>query len=71
MFLVTASLKLDSKFKIPDYREAVHFMIDRKPKIAMVLCGDQIPFGCHGINKPKVIDFETNIRPFKTLHKKI
>jgi hypothetical protein len=54
--LVTASLKLDSKFKIPDYREAVHFMIDRKPKIAMVLC-DQIPFGCHGINKPKVIDF--------------
>jgi hypothetical protein len=37
MFLVTASLKLDSKFKIPDYREAVHFAIDRKPKIAMVL----------------------------------
>jgi hypothetical protein len=29
--------KLDSKFKIPDYREAVHFAIDRKPKIAMVL----------------------------------
>jgi hypothetical protein len=42
--LVTASSKLDSKFKIPDYREAVHFAIDRKPKIAMVLCGDQIPF---------------------------
>jgi hypothetical protein len=38
MFLVTASPKLDSKFKIPDYREAVHFAIDRKPKIAMVLC---------------------------------
>lgn len=49
--------KLDSKFKIPDYGEAVYFAIDRKPKIAMVLCGDQIPFGCHGINKPKVIDF--------------
>jgi hypothetical protein len=57
VFLSCKHLKLDSKFKIPDYREAVHFVIDRKPKIAMVLCNDQIPFGCHGINKPKVIDF--------------
>jgi predicted PP-loop superfamily ATPase len=54
--LVTASPKLDSKFKIQIIEKAVH-AIDRKPKIAMVLCGDQIPFGCHGINKPKVIDF--------------
>jgi hypothetical protein len=42
MFLVTASSKLDSKFKIPDYRSSA-FAIDRKPKIAMVfLCGDPI-----------------------------
>jgi hypothetical protein len=49
--------KLDHNFKIPDYKEAVYFAIDRKPKIALALCNDQLPFGCHGINKHKVIDF--------------
>jgi hypothetical protein len=49
--------KLDLNFKIPDYKEAVGFAIDRKPKIAMALRNNQLPFGCHGINKPKVIDF--------------
>lgn len=44
-------------FRIPEYKEALHFAIDRKPKIAFKLANDQIPFGCHGINKPKVIDF--------------
>jgi hypothetical protein len=44
-------------FKIPGYKEALHFAIDRKPKIAFKLINDEIPFGCHGINKPKVIDF--------------
>jgi hypothetical protein len=44
-------------FKIPGYMEALHFAIDRKPKIAFKLIDNQIPFGCHGINKPKVIDF--------------
>jgi hypothetical protein len=49
--------KLDPDFTIPDYKEAVYFAIDRKPKIALALCNDQLPFGCHGINKPKVIEF--------------
>jgi hypothetical protein len=49
--------KLEANFKIPDYKEAVYFAIDRKPKIALALCNEQLPFGCHGINKPKVIDF--------------
>jgi hypothetical protein len=49
--------KLYANFKIPDYKEAVYFAIDRKPKIALALCNDQLPFGCHGINKPKVIEF--------------
>ncbi|MGO4771924.1 DUF5672 family protein [Flavobacterium sp. W22_SRS_FK3] len=44
-------------FKIPGYKEALHFAIDRKPKIALKIINNQIPFGCHGINKPKVIDF--------------
>ena len=44
-------------FKIPDYKEALHFAIDRKPEIAFKLINNEIPFGCHGINKSKVIDF--------------
>ena len=44
-------------FKIPDYKEALRFAIDRKPKIALELNNNQLPFGCHGINKPKVIEF--------------
>lgn len=45
------------EFKIPDYKEALYFAIDRKPKIALALNNNQLPFGCHGINKPKVIEF--------------
>ncbi|WP_396169540.1 DUF5672 family protein [Flavobacterium sp.] len=44
-------------FKIPDYKEALHFAIDRKPKLAFKLIEYGLPFGCHGINKPKVIGF--------------
>jgi hypothetical protein len=49
--------EFNKNFKIPGYMEALHFAIDRKPKIAFKLAKDEIPFGCHGINKPKVIDF--------------
>lgn len=49
--------ELYNGFKIPGYMEALHFAIDRKPKIAFKLINNEIPFGCHGINKPKVIDF--------------
>lgn len=49
--------ELYKEFKIPDYMEALHFAIDRKPHIAFKLINNQLPFGCHGINKPKVIDF--------------
>ncbi|MEN9907430.1 MAG: hypothetical protein RLZZ540_571 [Bacteroidota bacterium] len=44
-------------FKIPEYKEALYFAIDRKPKIAFKIVNNEFPFGCHGINKPKVIDF--------------
>jgi hypothetical protein len=48
---------IDANFKIPVYKEALGFAIDRKPKLAMELNGGKVPFGCHGINKPKVIDY--------------
>jgi hypothetical protein len=44
-------------FQIPDYMEALNFAMDRKPKIALKLNNNKLPFGCHGINKSKVIDF--------------
>lgn len=44
-------------FKIPDYKDALNFAIDRKPELAFKLNKNQIPFGCHGIDKPKVVSF--------------
>lgn len=45
------------EFSIPEYKEAVKFAIDRKPKLALKINKNELPFGCHGINKPKVIEF--------------
>lgn len=45
------------EFAIPDYKEAVKFSMDRKPDIAFKLNKQELPFGCHGINKPKVLKF--------------
>lgn len=47
----------DSNFTIPNYQEAVNFAIDRKPKEAFKLISGDLPFGCHGIDKPKVKEF--------------
>jgi hypothetical protein len=44
-------------FKIPDYKEAVRFSIDRKPKLAFQLNNQILPFACHGFTKPKVKNF--------------
>lgn len=49
--------ELDSEFKIPKYKEAIKFSIDRKPEFAFKLNDNKLPFGCHGFNKPKVINF--------------
>ena len=49
--------EIDPNFKIPEYKEALGFAMDRKPKLALELNNNQLPFGCHAINKPKVIDF--------------
>jgi hypothetical protein len=57
VFWSLKATEFDANFKIPDYKEALYFAIDRKPKLAFGLINNQLPFGCHGINKPKVINF--------------
>lgn len=49
------------EFNIPEYQEAVGFAIDRKPKLAMKLNDNNLPFGCHGFEKPKVKEFWNEI----------
>jgi hypothetical protein len=44
-------------FKIPDYKEALNFAMDRKPHLALKLNNNLLPFGCHGFEKPKVKEF--------------
>lgn len=57
VFWSLKAIEFNPNFKIPDYKEAVYFAIDRKPDLAMKLTNNELPFGCHAINKPKVIDF--------------
>lgn len=45
------------QMRIPDYREAVGFCIDRRPKLALQINGGQLPFACHGFNKRNVREF--------------
>lgn len=44
-------------FRIPNYKIALGFAIDRKPKLALKLNNNKLPFGCHGFEKPKVKEF--------------
>lgn len=44
-------------FSIPHYKEAVKFAIDRKPALSLKINKNKLPFGCHGFDKPKVIEF--------------
>ncbi|MEN2412700.1 DUF5672 family protein [Flavobacterium mesophilum] len=57
VFWSLKAVEFDPNFKIPDYKEGVYFAMDRKPNLAMKLTNNELPFGCHAINKPKVIDF--------------
>lgn len=43
--------------KIPEYKEAVGFSMDRKPNLAYKMNNCQLPFACHGFNKSKVRKF--------------
>jgi len=42
------------QMRIPDYREAVDFCIDRRPPLALQINGGRLPFACHGFNKRNV-----------------
>ncbi|MGY5352565.1 DUF5672 family protein [Wenyingzhuangia sp. IMCC45533] len=55
--------KLFKKYRIPKYTKAIKFAVDRKPKLAINLNEGRLPFGCHGINKPKVINFWKEVIP--------
>ncbi|RTY87754.1 hypothetical protein EKM02_11285 [Flavobacterium sp. RSP49] len=57
VFWSLKAAEFNPDFRIPDYIEALRFAIDRKPKIALMLNNNELPFGCHGINKPKVMEF--------------
>lgn len=48
-------------FKIPDYKVALGFAMDRKPDLALKLNNNELPFGCHGFDKPKVVEFWKDI----------
>ena len=43
--------------RIPDYRAALDFCMDRRPALAMRLNQGRLPFACHGFNKRNVRDF--------------
>lgn len=45
------------EFKIPGYKEAARFCLDRKPKMGMRLTNGKLPFGCHGFEKSKTKSF--------------
>jgi hypothetical protein len=55
--------KFDPSFLIPDYKEGLKFAFDRKPKLALKLNNNKLPFGCHGFEKPKVKNFWSQIIP--------
>lgn len=44
-------------FKYPDYKEALKFSFDKHPAYCYKLNGFQLPFGCHGWNKKRMIKF--------------
>lgn len=48
-------------FKIPDYTEALHFAIDRRPQKAMKLLNGKLPFACHGLNKKEIKSYWISI----------
>lgn len=52
---------IPKEFKYPDINEALKFSFDVKPELCYRLNNNQLPFGCHGITKPKIYDFWHNI----------
>jgi len=57
MFFSLKAPELIPDFKIPDYKEALGFAMDRKPKLALKMNNNKLPFALHGFDKPKVRKF--------------
>ena len=57
VFISLYAPKIFPQMKIPDFRTAALFCLDRKPKIGFELNKGQFPFACHGFDKPKVKKF--------------
>lgn len=47
----------EHRLRIPSWREAIAFAFDKLPEEAYQIHGHQLPFGCHGWNKPAMITF--------------
>lgn len=47
----------EHRLRIPSWREAIAFAFDKLPEEAYQIHGHQLPFGCHGWNKPAMLPF--------------
>jgi len=57
VFFSIKAPQLDPDFAIPEWKTALKFCIDRKPKLGMEFNQGKLPFAIHGFNKPKVQKF--------------
>ena len=46
-----------SDYKIPDWKEALNFCIDRKPELSLKFNNNKLPMACHRFNQPKAYKF--------------
>jgi len=57
VFFSMKAPQLDPDFAIPEWKIALKFCMDRKPKLALEFNQGKLPFAIHGFNKPKVQKF--------------
>jgi len=57
VFFSMKAPQLDPSFAIPEWKTALKFCMDRKPKLALQFNKGRLPFAIHGFNKPKVQKF--------------
>ncbi len=48
-------------FSYPHYSEALRFSIDKYPELSMAINGGELPFGCHGWYKRRMIGYWRDI----------
>lgn len=60
IFWAIEAQKIYKNFSIPGYIEALKFAFDKSPADAYRANNQTLPFGCHGWQKKKMINFWTN-----------